>query len=303
MTRVGLALPQLGDHVDAESFSAFCREAEKLGFSSLWAQEHLFYPLEPRSGYAGVKGLPIPEQYRSVLGATEAMAFAAAVTSTITIGSSILVGGYHRPVELAQRLATIDVLSGGRLVAGLSVGWSDDEHAQMDVDPRSRGRRMDELVLAVLACWGPDPVQFDGDFFKIAPSVVRPKPLQAPHPPLLSGMWSEAGLERTVECFDIWNPARGEPADLAEILSQLNTRRNAGAAPLRLYYRSFAQRPSHRPGDPVGGLEAVLADIEASKKAGVEEVIVECNFWDRMDSPSAWAQAPRHLASVIEAAR
>lgn len=301
MVRVGLCLPQLGDHVTADCFTAFCRRAEDLGFASLWAQEHLFFPLAPRSGYASVPGLPIPEQYRSVLAPTEAMAHAAAVTSRVTIGSSILVGGYHRPLELAQRIATLDVLSGGRVVLGLSVGWSDDEHEQMGVDPRTRGRRLDELVRAVLACWGPDPVSFDGEFFSIPESVVRPKPVQDPHPPLLSGMWSGAGLDRTVDLFDIWNPARGTPDEVATLLAGLNERRG-GRDPLRLYFRSFAQRPTHRPGDRVAGVEGVAADIRACAGAGVEEVIVECNFWEAMDSPDAWAAAPDLLAPVLEAA-
>lgn len=301
MVRVGLCLPQLGEHVTAEAFTEFCRRAEAAGYSSLWAQEHLFFPLAPRSGYAAVPGLPIPQQYRSVLAPTEAMAHAAAVTSRVTVGSSILVSGYHRPLELAQRIATLDVLSGGRIVLGLSVGWSDDEHDQMDVDPRSRGRRMDELVKAVLACWGPDPVAFEGEFFSIPESVVRPKPLQHPHPPLLSGMWSPAGLERTVELFDIWNPARGTPEEVAAALGELNARR-AGREPLRLYFRSFAQRPTHRPGDPVAGVDGVADEVRACARVGVEEVIVECNFWDAMDSPGAWAGAPELLKPVLEAA-
>ena len=300
--KVGLALPQLGEHVTAQAFADFCRRAEAVGFSSLWAQEHLFYPEHARSGYAGVPGLPIPAQYRSVLAPTEAMAYAAALTSTVSIGSSILVGGYHRPLELAQRMATLDVLSGGRVVVGLSVGWSDDEHEQMDVDPRSRGRRMDELVRALLACWGPDPVSFEGEFFQIPESTVRPKPLQHPHPPLLSGMWSPAGIDRTVALFDIWNPARGEPAELAAQLEEMNGRRPAGTSPLRLFYRSFAQRPTHRPGEAVEGVEGVVRDVEACRRAGIEEVIVECNFWEDMDSPSAWAAAPDLLAPALEAA-
>lgn len=301
MVRVGLCLPQLGEHVTAGAFTEFCQRAEAAGYSSLWAQEHLFFPLVPRSGYAAVPGLPIPEQYRSVLAPTEAMAHAAAVTSRVAVGSSILVGGYHRPVELAQRIATLDVLSGGRTVLGLSVGWSDDEHEQMGVDPRSRGRRMDELVRAVLACWGPDPVSFDGQFFSIPESIVRPKPIQHPHPPLLSGMWSAAGLDRTVELFDIWNPARGEAGEVASMLGDLNARRR-GREPLRLYFRSFAQRPNHRPGDAVAGVEGVAEEVRACAEAGVEEVIVECNFWEAMDSPEAWAAAPDLLRPVLVAA-
>ena len=152
MTRVGLALPQLGEHVTAEAMRRFCVRAEELGYGSLWAQEHLFYPHEPTTGYAGIPGRPIPEQYRSMLGVTEVLAVAAAWTERVTIGTSILVAGYHWPVEIAQRLATLDLLSGGRLVAGFSVGWSDDEHAHLGVDPRTRGRRMDELIEAMRAC-------------------------------------------------------------------------------------------------------------------------------------------------------
>ena len=82
--------------------------------------------------------------------ATELLTAAAAWTEKPLIGTGILVGGYHRPVELAQRLAAIDILSNGRLIAGLSVGWSKDEHEQMDVEFHTRGRRMGELVDALL---------------------------------------------------------------------------------------------------------------------------------------------------------
>ena len=90
--------------------------------------------------------------------------------------------GYHRPVDLAQRISTLDILSGGRTVFGFSVGWSDEEHAQYDVDPRTRGRRADELIDAMKACWGPDPVSYEGDFFRIPVSDVRPKPAAAAAP-------------------------------------------------------------------------------------------------------------------------
>jgi len=301
VTRVGLALPQLGDHVTAEAFRSFCIRAEELGYTSLWAQEHLFYPLQPKSDYANIPGLANPDAYRSVLAATEAMAFAAAYTETVTIGSSVLVGGYHRPVELAQRLATIDVLSQGRLVAGFSVGWSDDEHQQMDTDPRTRGRRLDELIAALLACWGPDPVTFDGEFFSIPAAEIRPKPIQKPHPPLLSGMRSDAGLARTVRLFDIWNPGLGSPEKTMRTLDRLNAERTTDQAPLRLFYRSFTERPAARPTDSIPGVEGVTADVAACRAAAVEEIIIDCNFWSVIDSPRAWAEIPDRLLPALEA--
>lgn len=302
MTRVGLALPQLGEHVTARALRHFCERSEELGYSSLWAQEHLFYPHDPVSGYAGIPGRPIPEQYRSMLGVTEVLAVAAAWTERVTIGTSILVAGYHWPVEIAQRLATLDLLSGGRLVAGFSVGWSDDEHGHLGVDPRTRGRRMDELIEAVLACWGPDPVSYDGEFFTIPASDVRPKPVRQPHPPLLSGLWSPAGLRRTVAHFDIWNPARGTPAELRALIDELNQERAADQDPLRLYFRSFAQRPGQPSGECVPGVAGVTADVRAAVEADVEEVIIDCNFWTHIDSPGAWADIPDQLLPALRAA-
>jgi alkanesulfonate monooxygenase SsuD/methylene tetrahydromethanopterin reductase-like flavin-dependent oxidoreductase (luciferase family) len=120
--RVGLTLPQLGGHVTRDALRAFCERAEELGFGGLWVQEHLLFPRNPVSGYSARPGLAIPEPYRSVLGAIETLAAAAAWTTTPVLGTSVLVAGLHRPVQLAQRLATVDLLSDGRLVAGFSVG-------------------------------------------------------------------------------------------------------------------------------------------------------------------------------------
>ncbi|WP_032389121.1 TIGR03619 family F420-dependent LLM class oxidoreductase [Rhodococcoides fascians] len=300
--RIGLSLPQLGEHVDVGAVREFAISAEELGFASLWVQEHLFYPEENESIYGGRHTTSVHPAYRSVLGATELMAYVAACTRTVTIGSSILVAGYHRPIELAQRLSTLDILSGGRLVAGLGAGWSDEEHAQMDVDPRTRGRRMSELVHAVQACWGPDPVQFDGEFFTIPRSVVRPKPVQQPHPPLLSGLRSATGLARTAALFDIWNPSSGSPDALLDQLDTMAGMRPAGLDPVRLFLRSYLQRPTDAVGSAGQGIEGVEKDIRTAIAAGAEQLIVEVNFWDDMRSPADWAAAPERLATLLDTA-
>ena len=167
--RVGLALPQLGPHVDARAVRGFAERAEELGFGHLFVQQHLFYPHEVVSGYSARPGLAVPQAYRSVLQPMELLAAVVGWTSDVIVGTSILVAGYHRPVDLAQRITTLDVLSGGRTVFGFSVGWSDEEHAQYDVDPRTRGRRADELIDAMKACWGPDPVSYDGRVLHASP--------------------------------------------------------------------------------------------------------------------------------------
>lgn len=300
--RIGLAMPQLGPHIDATTVRAFCQDAEEIGFASLWAQEHLFYPYANASGYGGRDNPTIHDAYRSVLAASELLAFAAACTSRVTIGSSIFVAGYHWPVELAQTIATLDILSDGRFIAGLSVGWSAEEHEQMGVDSKTRGRRLDEMLEALDACWGPDPVSFSGEFFDIPPSAVRPKPIQAPRPPLLSGMRSDAGLRRTARWFDIWNPSRGTAAELREQLDKIAAMRPTDMAPIRLFLRTFTQRPTDQIGAGAGqGLSGVLHDLETALEVGAEELIVDVNFADEVDSALAWRRIPESLAPVVVA--
>lgn len=303
MTAVGLCLPQLGGQVTRDALRAFVESAEELGFGGLWVQEHMFYPHEPVSGYAARPGLAVPEAYRTTLSALETLSMAAAWTTAPEIGTSVLVAGYHRPVQLAQRLATLDLLSDGRLVVGFSVGWSDDEHRQADVDPRTRGRRLDEMLDALEACWGEDPVGFDGEFFSIPTADVRPKPLQRPRPRLLSGMRSEAGLRRTAERFDIWNPASGALEDILATAAQLRERRPADRGPLEVYWRVYTEPPV-----PVRGLrplsvDELAADVARAREAGIAQVIVDANFDRTVDSPRAWAEVPRRLAPLLAATR
>jgi probable F420-dependent oxidoreductase len=263
-------------------------------------QEHLFYPhAEGASGEGYEAGQATSAyaspRYQSVLSPTETMAAAAAWTDRIRIGSSILVAGYHRPVDLAKRLATIDLLSDGRLTAGLSVGWSDAEHRQMDVDPRTRGRRCDELIQALLACWGDDPVSFEGEFFSIPRADVDPKPVQASIP-LLSGMTSAAGKERTVKYFDIWEPL-GEPQQLRRDLDEMNGRRPAGKGPLKLYQRAFLEMPG--PDPQPAGVDGVLRAVDDARKAGVDGITIEAGFWRGCASPEDWASLPAKLAAAV----
>ena len=302
MTQVGLCLPQLGGLVTRDALRGFVESAEQLGYASLWVQEHLFYPHEPVSGYSARPGLAVPEAYRTTLSALETLTAAAAWSERVEVGTSVLVAGYHRPVQLAQRLATLDLLSQGRLTVGFSVGWSDDEHAQVDVDPRTRGRRLDEMLDALEACWGPDPVRFDGEFFTIPTSDVRPKPVQSPRPRLLSGMRSEAGLRRTAERFDIWNPASGTLEQILEIAATLQERRPADRAPLEVYWRLFTEPPVLVANLRPATVDDLVSSVERAREAGIAQVLVDANFDRTLDSPEQWAGLPERLAPLLAAA-
>jgi probable F420-dependent oxidoreductase len=300
---VGLTLPQLGEHVTRDAVRAFCQRAEALGFASLWVQEHLFFALEPSAPYAARPGMPVPEAYKTTWSPLELLTAAAAWTERVRIGTGILVGGYHRPVELAQRLSTLDHLSDGRLIVGLSVGWSRDEHDQMDVEFTTRGRRMDELVRALHVCWGPDPVGFDGEFFHIPDSIVSPKPVQKPHPPLLSGMRSPAGLRRTASMFDLWNPASGSIDQIMQTAAEIDAMRPEGAAPIEVVQRVFTQPPFVVPGLEPMSVDQIGEAVRAARDAGIAHVVVDTVFTTQVESPEDWANMPDQLAPVLEAIR
>ena len=203
--------------------------------------------------------------------------------------------GYHRPVELAQRLATIDVLSGGRLVVGLSLGWSADEHDQMDVPMDGRGARLEELVEALLACWGPDPVEHHGTLFDIPLSDAQPKPVQQPRPQLISGLMGPIGRRRTPRLFDGWNPAGLPPRDGGRVAGTHERRApGPGQAPLDLWYRTFTQRPNGKP-----AWDLMFAHVAQAKELGFREVIIDANFSEEITSPEAWLDVLDRLTPAL----
>jgi len=300
MTNVGLCLPQLGPHVTAEVISEFAQRAQALGYSSLWVQDHFMYPLAPERGYGGPGVLP-PEQYKSVFAPLETLAFVAGVTSQVNLGTSILVAGNHWPVSLAQRLATIDNMCNGRLIVGLGVGWNAEEHRASGTDIETRGRRMDDFIPALLACWGDDPVSYEGPVFQIPSSHVNPKPRRRPL--LLSGMWSKAGLERTARWFDAWNPAGMPVGKVAKMAASINALRTQDQEPIAIYYRSFAQAPLGPLAEDGSNLHNMVRDAEQARDAGFAEITLEHNFWSEITSPDDWLKIPDLYAPILDAAR
>ena len=296
MTTVGLCLPQLGPAVDAGLVRDFAQTAEGMGFDHLWVQDHFLYALAQEGEYGGSAAAQ-PERYQSVWGPTELLAAVAAWTSTIRLGTSVLVGGNHYPVQLAQRLATVDRLAGGRLdVIGLSVGWSVEEHRAMGVDPTTRGKRMEDFVPALRACWGPDPVTHSGPFFHLDPCLMQPKPVTPFR--LMSGMWSTAGLARTAAQFDLWNPGSLPIPTVQQMLATINAQRAPGRPPVDAIYRVAVESTA---GQRMS-VEEVAERIAEVREAGLEGVIIETNFCSEIHSPQAWLAMLENLTPALEAA-
>ena len=296
MTSIGLTLPQLGPVVSASLLRDFVQLADEMGFDSLWVQDHFLYALDPSGEYGGSASKQ-PEAYRSVWAPTELLAAVATWTQRMELGTSILVGGNHWPAQLANRLATVDRLTEGRLsVVGLSVGWSEEEHRAVGVDPSTRGRRMDDFVPALRACWGDDPVEYRGDFFDIGPAIMQPKPLRTPR--FMSGMYSKPGLARTARDFDLWNPGSMPIDAVIATLDGINAQRPAGKEPIGAIYRMAQQSTS---GARLS-IDEMTTRTEECTAAGLEGVIVETNFCDEITSAAKWLEVLSNLKPLVDAA-
>src|SRR3954453_8876685 len=161
---VGVPLPQYGRAAGPDAITRAATQAEELGFADVWVSDHLAVPT----------GAPYPPAflYEPVVTLT----WAAAATTRVGLGTSVLVLPYRHPLHLAKELASLDRLSGGRLIVGAAAGWLEGEFDALDVPFRERGGRTDEAIDVLRACWGPDPVTYQGRFFALDALKVAPKP-------------------------------------------------------------------------------------------------------------------------------
>ncbi|OUS96335.1 LLM class flavin-dependent oxidoreductase [Rhodococcus sp. NCIMB 12038] len=297
MTTIGLTLPQLGPVVTASLIRDFVQQANDMGFDTLWVQDHFLYALQQSGDYGG-SATDQPDVYRSVWAPTELLAAVATWTDRLQLGTSILVGGNHWPAQLANRLATVDRISEGRLsVVGLSVGWSEEEHRAVGVDPRTRGKRMDDFIPALRACWSDDPVERHGAFFDIGPAIMQPKPTRIPR--LMSGMYSKAGLARTARDFDLWNPGSIPIGNVLGILEDINSQRPQDKNPVGAIYR-LAQQSTAGKRMTVDEMTTRVAECVA---ADLEGVIIETNFCSEITTSTGWLEVLTNLKPLVEAAK
>ncbi|MDH2426268.1 TIGR03619 family F420-dependent LLM class oxidoreductase [Sphaerisporangium sp. TRM90804] len=201
---LGVALPTSGALASPANIARVAREAESIGYDALWTYERL---LRPMAKLPQPQGPPerIPEIYRETYEPLETLSYVAALTERVKLGTSVVDALLHPPVVLARRYATLDRFSGGRVIAGIGQGWMPQEFETANVPMRRKGAGMDEVVAAMRACWGPDPVEYKGRFYRIEASEVNPKPVQASIP-ILFGSMTPGGVERAARIADGLNP-------------------------------------------------------------------------------------------------
>ncbi|GII82536.1 LLM class F420-dependent oxidoreductase [Sphaerisporangium siamense] len=277
---LGVALPTSGPLASPDDIARFARHAEDLGYDSLWTYERLLRPLAAITPPGGGEAATLPDIYRVTYEPLETLSYVAAITERIKLGTSVIDALFHAPVVLARRFATLDRFSGGRVIAGLGQGWVPQEFETANVPVKRMGAGMDEAVAAIRACWGPDPVEYRGRFYTIAPSEVNPKPVQA-RIPILLGSVTPKGIERAGRIADGLNPLAFSPESLREAAASFRrAAREAGREESGLTVVARANVPITR--EPItgdarpflaGSPSQIAEDVKRLEGAGVDHVL------------------------------
>ena len=277
--KIGLHLPMAGPDASPEALAQVPQEAERVGLDSVWSWDRQLRPRVPIAmGGAGGPVMDAPQAWATLYDPIEILAYVAATTSRITLGTSVLDSLFQAPVVLARRLATLDRLSGGRLVVGIGQGWMEQEFVAAGVSMKRRGAGFEEHTRAMQAVWGPDPVSFDGRFYRIPESDIGPKPVRPGGPTLIVGAGAPTAVDRaarlgaglTLVIFD-WD----------SVLATIEAFRAAAAAagrdpatlPIMLQVNGNLTEESLDRRDPLlGSPEQVADDLERAAGMGVQHV-------------------------------
>jgi probable F420-dependent oxidoreductase len=220
--KFGLMFVNSGPFSVPETFDALVRTADEVGFESLWTVEHVVvpvgyespYPYSPSGRMPGNEASPIPDPLLP-------LAYAAAITRNIRLGSGILILPQRHPAYVAKEFATLDVLSRGRAIAGVGIGWLREEFDVLGIPFRERAARTEEAVRAIRSLWAPGAQPFEGEFYRWAPVESNPKPVQKPGVPIVVGGHVEGAARRAARVGDGFFPARGDLQTLLPLLEAL----------------------------------------------------------------------------------
>lgn len=270
--KFGINLPHFAAFPSKAAILAVAKRAEELGYDSIWVTDHI----------------GVPEPYIARFGAVfyeplAVLAYVAAHTSRIRLGTSVLILPYRNPLFVAKAIATIDQLSDGRIIFGAGTGWCPEEFEALAVPFKERGRRASEYLRIIKTLWTSDRPVFEGKHHRFSKISFLPRPKQEPHPPIWVGGKSEAAMRRAAAFADVWHPNFTTPEELANGVGQFRELCRAagrdpdavGVAP-RVHLQIHATRQSHSGKYPlVGSAEWVQENVEAYRKAGATGLVMD----------------------------
>lgn len=218
--KIGIAGANLPLLTEGEPAIAFAQLAESAGVESIWTYEHIVVPAEYHSTYPYSDDGRMPDEGAGLADALDWIAFLAGVTERIKFGTGMMILPEHNPIMVAKRAATIDRLSGGRLLLGVGVGWMKEEFDALGVPWAQRGRRMDEYIEVMRLLWSDEQTTFDGTFIHLDRIGCLPKPIQIPGIPIVIGGHTDAAAARAGGIGDGFYPA-APPERVADLLRTL----------------------------------------------------------------------------------
>jgi probable F420-dependent oxidoreductase len=292
--KVGITLPQAGQQATRDNVIRMAHSAESEGFDSLWVFERLLWPINPQTPYPATPDGSLPNEYQIILDPLETLTYVAANTNKIALGTSVIDMLFHNPVILARRFATLDVLSEGRSICGLGIGWSKDEYQASNIPFKDKGKRADEFLQALKKIWTDDVVEFKGNYYSIPASKIGPKPIQKPQIPIYMGGFSPNTYSRIVNHdTNGWLGLIGGPLEYLDntIKTIQNIANKANKDPNRfrvilLTYpnvdidsKNQSATTSQGQRFPLAGtIDQVRSDMERIKQIGVDHIVFGYNF-------------------------
>jgi probable F420-dependent oxidoreductase len=308
--RYGFYLPTRGPVAEPSALAEFVQTGEKLGFHSVMIADHVAFPVTIDSAYPYTVDGAFPGHGDALEQLTLAM-FVAAKTSTLRMVTSVMILPHRNPVLTAKMLATIDVLSGGRLTVGVGVGWMREEFEALDTAPFDRrGAVSNEYLEIFKKLWTEDAPSHDGEFYRFAPLRCQPHPVQKPHPPIWIGGHSKPALRRTAKYGDGWHPVGAVdaapllPDDFRAKMDELRRLTEAeGRDPSRLqvslkapvYDTNADTRADGERRYFTGAPEQIADDIRLYQGLGVSEIV----FDFRADTLSGCIERMRACAEGV----
>jgi len=310
--RYGFYCPTRGGCATAEAIEAILARGEALGFTSTMIADHIVFPTQIASRYPYTVSGDFPGG-GDALDQLSLLAFAAGRTRTLRLVTSVMILPYRNPVLTAKMLATIDVLSRGRVTVGAGVGWLREEFQALGAPEFDRrGSVSDEWIRIFKTLWTRTPASFEGQFYRFGPLTCLPQPIQKPHPPIWIGGHSRAALRRVARLGDGWHPVGGiaavplRPGEMRASLDELyRLTEMEGRDPSRLtisfktpVYDTEIKDPEGR--RPFSGTpEQILEDVDAYARLGVGELIFDCRT-ERLDES---LERLEHFAALVKPVR
>jgi probable F420-dependent oxidoreductase len=225
--KFGLMFANAGPFAYPESFENLVKTADEVGIESIWSVEHVVvpvgyksvYPYSPDGRMPGPESVPIPDPIVP-------LAYAAAITKNLRLGTGVVILPQRHPLYVAKQMATLDVLSHGRAMLGVGIGWMEEEFAAVGVPFSERAKRTEESIKAIRSLWKDEPQAFEGKFFNWPPVESHPKPVQRGGVPIIVGGHAKGAARRAARCGDGFFPGRSDHESLAALLDEMRTECN-----------------------------------------------------------------------------